>query len=137
MLTQALICHIQSEFFLIFQKENLNCQLEGSFISFGDNLYLMPKSIDIDKIKVQLPGLHLGVCKKGRFEPSHALCLALSKEDFKRTLNVDNTEKYYRGETLPCEESGWTAGLYDGFPIGWGKASCGMLKNHYPKYLRF
>lgn len=123
--------------FLDFQKENLNCKLEGSFVSFGDKLYLMPEGIDIDKIKVQLAGLFLGVCKKGRFEPSHALCLALSKEDFKRTLTVDSTEKYYRGETLPCEENGWTAVLHKGFPIGWGKASCGILKNHFPKYLRF
>ena len=117
---------------------NLQSQkIRDRIAQFGDKLYLMPEGVDIDKIKVQLPGLFLGVCKKGRFEPSHALCLALSKEDFKRTLAVDSTEKYYKGETLPCDENGWTAVLYEGFPIGWGKASCGILKNHFPKYLRF
>ena len=125
------------DLFYGFQKDNLNCKLDGEIINFGDKLYLMPENIDIDKIKVQLAGLFLGVCKKGRFEPSHALCLALCKEDFKRTISVDSTEKFYKGETIPCQESGWTAVLYDGFPIGWGKASCGMLKNHFPKYLRF
>ncbi|MBE7016059.1 MAG: NOL1/NOP2/sun family putative RNA methylase [Ruminococcaceae bacterium] len=123
--------------YLNFQKDNLNCNLEGEIIDFGENLYLMPKGIDIDKIKVLLPGLHLGVCKKGRFEPSHALCLALEANDFKRTFSIDSTEKYYRGETIACNENGWTAVLYDGFPIGWGKATGGVLKNHYPKYLRF
>jgi len=129
-------CELKNSF-LEFQRAYLNCELKGNFINFGDNLYLMPEEIDIDKIKVQLPGLFLGVCKKGRFEPSHALCLALSTDDFKYTLSVDNTEKYFKGETLPCNEKGWTAVLYDGFPIGWGKASSGVLKNHFPKYLRF
>lgn len=123
--------------FLAFQKENLNCNLKGEIVSFGDNLYLMPEDIDIDKIKVVLPGLHLGVCKKGRFEPSHALCLALAGSDFKRTYTVEDTSKYYRGETLCCDENGWTAVLYDGYPIGWGKSTGGVLKNHFPKYLRF
>ena len=123
--------------FISFQKDNLNSNIEGEIISFGDNLYLMPESFDIDKIKVVLPGLHLGVCKKGRFEPSHALCLALNREDFKRTYTVDDAGKYYKGETLGYDGNGWTAVLYDGYPIGWGKATGGVLKNHFPKYLRF
>lgn len=125
------------EDFLKFAKDNLNCDFFGNYINFGDKLYLLPESIDIDKIKVQSAGLFLGTLKKGRFEPSHALCLSLSKNDFKRIYELEDAEKYFGGETFPCDENGWTGVIYNGFPIGWGKASCGILKNHFPKYLRF
>lgn len=123
--------------FRSFEKEFLNTHLEGAFTEFGDKLYLMPYNLDIDKIKTELPGLFLGVCKKGRFEPSHALCLALEKEDFKNILETDQPEKFFRGETLCGKEKGWTGVMYNGFPIGWGKCSDGIVKNHFPKYLRF
>lgn len=120
-----------------FEKENLNTALRGEIIGFGDKLFLMPYNLDIDKVKTELAGLFLGVCKKGRFEPSHALCLALLKEDFKRVQETDTPQRFFRGETLKSSQKGWTAVLYNGFPIGWGKASDGVLKNHFPKYLRF
>lgn len=120
-----------------FEKDFLNTCMTGEFVDFGDKLYLMPHKLDMDKIKTERAGLFLGTCKKGRFEPSHALCLALRAEDFKNTMDTDMPEKFYHGETLACDKKGWTAVLYDGFPIGWGKASEGVLKNHFPKYLRF
>ncbi len=123
--------------FKTFERENLNTALSGNMVSFGDKLFMMPYELDIDKIKTTLAGLYLGVCKKGRFEPSHALCLALNAEDFKSSIEIDNSEKFFAGETIACDKKGWTAVLYNGFPIGWGKASGGMLKNHFPKYLRF
>ncbi len=125
------------ELYRAFEKENLNTQLLGSFVNFGDNVYLMPYSLDIDKVKTETAGLFLGVCKKGRFEPSHALCLALERENFKRYIETDEPEKFFRGETLNGEVSGWTAVLYGGYPLGWGKGSNNIIKNHFPKYLRF
>lgn len=131
-------CKAEKEYlFREFEKEFLNTHLEGTFTEFGDKLYLMPYSLDIDKIKTELPGLFLGICKKGRFEPSHALCLALEKGDFKNVIETDQPEKFFRGETLSGEEKGWTGVMYNGFPIGWGKCSDGILKNHFPKHLRF
>ncbi len=123
--------------FYEFQREFLNTELKGEIIGFGDNLYLLPEPIDIDKIKVELPGLFLGVCKKNRFEPSHALCLALNAKDFKNTLSTDEPERYFHGEIMECDKKGWTVVLYNGYTIGWGKASDGVLKNHFPKHLRF
>lgn len=120
-----------------FEKTSLNTHLEGNFTAFGDKLYLMPYNLDIDKIKTVLPGLFLGICKKGRFEPSHALCTALCREDFISTEEIINCEAFFRGETIPSPKKGWTAVLYNGYPIGWGKGSDGVLKNHFPKYLRF
>ncbi|MCC8161253.1 MAG: RsmF rRNA methyltransferase first C-terminal domain-containing protein [Oscillospiraceae bacterium] len=123
-----------------FEKEFLNISLNGEFCLFGENLYLKPKNIDIDKIKTVRAGLRLGICRKNRFEPSHALCLALKKEDFKNSADFscgsDELKKYLMGNTLECKEKGWCAVTVDGFPIGWGKASGGILKNHFPKYLR-
>lgn len=120
-----------------FENTNLNTKLQGIFTAFGDKIYLLPYNLDIDKIKVIAPGLFLGTLKKGRFEPSHALCLALSKEDFKSKIEVSDCSKFFSGETIPTEKKGWTAVLYNGYPVGWGKASDGILKNHFPKYLRF
>ena len=120
-----------------FEKTVLNTNLSGHMTAFGDKLYLMPYNLDIDKIKVILPGLFLGTCKKGRFEPSHALCIALSKDDFKSTLEISDCQAFFKGETIPSTQKGWTAVMYNGYPVGWGKGSDGVLKNHFPKYLRF
>ena len=44
--------------------------------------------------------------------------------------------RYLSGQTLPCEASGWTLVTVGGLSLGWGKASGGVMKNHYPKGLR-
>ena len=123
-----------------FESESLNIRLDGNFYLFGSKLYLLPVNLDIDKIKVLRPGLFLGECKKDRFEPSHGLALALEAKDFKRTLDLkadsDALSQYLHGNVLAFDEKGYTAVLVDGFPIGWGKASGGVLKNHFPKKLR-
>lgn len=119
-----------------FEQDALNVRLEGTPCLFGGRLYLA--YIDADRLRVPRPGLFLGECKKNRFEPSHALAHALRAADFKRTLEAEGgaAENYMRGETLPCSENGWTAVLCGGLPLGWGKASGGVLKNHFPKKLR-
>lgn len=123
-----------------FEKEFLNVTLNGEFCLFGEQLYLKPKNIDIDKIKTVRAGIPLGVCRKGRFEPSWALCLALTKNDIKNTLDFradsEKLKSYMMGQTLECSKKGWCAVTVDGYPLGWGKASGGVLKNHFPKYLR-
>lgn len=123
-----------------FENDVLNICLNGDFILFGDNLYLKPEGIDIEKIRVIRCGLHLGICRKNRFEPSHALALALKKEDFKSYISFDYNDSqlknYLMGDIINCDKNGWTAVLVNGFPIGWGKASGGVLKNHFPKFMR-
>ena len=123
-----------------FEERFLNVRLDGVFCMFGENLYLLPHGIDIDKIKVVRAGLHLGIVRKNRFEPSHALCLALKKTDFKYSADYSSQsaelKKYLMGETLSSNENGWCAVTVNGYPIGWGKASGGVLKNHFPKYMR-
>ena len=123
-----------------FEKETFSKKREGTFSLFGENLYLVPQGISLDRLRVVRAGLHLGVCRKNRFEPSHALSLATPADWFLRTVSLPcesvELQKFLRGETISCDQKGWTAVLADGFPVGWGKASDGILKNHIPKGLR-
>lgn len=111
---------------------------------FGEELYLMPQeeSLQLDGLRVLRAGLHLGTMKKDRFEPSHALAMALHREEVQRTLELPSgggqAAAFLRGESLACDPAlkGWVLVTTDGVSLGWGKASGGMLKNHYPKGLR-
>lgn len=125
-------------YFSEFQDSALNTKLSGNIIEFGENLYLIPDGINIDKVKVLRAGLFLGVLKKNRFEPSFALLSALKKSDFKNVIDCDydTIHRYLMGDVLESDLKGWCALLYNGFPVGWGKASSGIVKNHYPKHLR-
>ena len=127
---------------LAFREENLCAGREGVYLAFGDQLYLAPCHMPaIRGLKVLRPGLHLGTKKKNRFEPSHALALFLQKEEALRTVNLSAEDSrlgaYLGGQAIASEgEKGWHLVLADGYGIGWGKRSGGMLKNHYPKGLR-
>ncbi len=125
--------------------------LKGIVISFGDQLYLVPEDMpSVKGLKVIRPGLHLGTVKKDRFEPSHALALAITPEDAKLSTEFasDSGEirQFLNGQSLRPEKDsikalsdiskGWCLVTTDGYSIGWGKLAGGILKNHYPKGLR-
>ena len=156
--------------YIAFCQENLrisepDLRGEGCYIRFGENLYLAPADMPSMKgLRVLRAGLHMGAAKKNRFEPSHALALALSCAEAARAWNlssgaeplshieptsgrnvtwgesVDSGETvaaYLRGQTFPAEgEKGWYLVCVDGFSLGWGKLAGGIMKNHYPKGLR-
>lgn len=122
-----------------FLQENLRVTLSGRREQFGDQLYLVPQELpELAGSRVLRAGLHLGTNKKNRFEPSHALALALTPADVRQTCETDQPLQYLRGMTLECAQTqnGWTLVTYQGQPLGWGKASRGVIKNHYPKGLR-
>ncbi|MGG1933290.1 RsmB/NOP family class I SAM-dependent RNA methyltransferase [Paenibacillus macerans] len=125
----------------------------GTPLLFGEALYLLPASSSLPLspdhlagLKVPRAGLHLGDVRKGRFQPAHALAMALGAPEAARvwTLGEDSPSAaaYLRGETLevPADLRGWhlvtIACGGASFPLGWGKASGGQLKNHLPKGLR-
>ena len=116
------------------------CATGEGFLAFGDNLYRMPERMPgVKGLKVLRPGLHLGTLKKNRFEPAHALALALHPEDVKHVwnLSVEEAAAYLKGQTFPAEgEKGWYLICVDGISLGWGKLAGGIMKNHYPKGLR-
>ena len=108
----------------------------------GDNLYLAPADMpSLKGLKALRQGLHLGEVKKNRFEPSHALALALRPACAAHVWNLDSggseVSAYLSGQTFPAEgEKGWYLICVDGFGIGWGKLAAGSMKNHYPRGLR-
>lgn len=132
----------ECEDFYTFCKDTLKQVPQGTKIKFGDQIYLIPEEMpSLKGLKVLRPGLHLGTLKKNRFEPSHALALALSAEDVKRFVSypADSYEikAYLGGQTLNYDGGkGWYLVNADSYSIGWAKLAGGVLKNHYPKGLR-
>ena len=84
-------------------------------------------------------GLLLGRARPGRFEPAHALAMAAGPGLARRGRRLDGDEAaaWLRGESLAHDgPGGWTLVTWEGWPLGWGRAAGGALKNHYPKGLR-
>ena len=115
---------------------------ECRYLKFGEQLYRIPEGMpSVKGLKVLRPGLHLGTLKKNRFEPSHALALALRPDQVKHVCSLESdspqVKAYLNGQTLNMDgEKGWYLVTVDGYSIGWGKLAGGILKNHYPKGLR-
>ena len=112
-------------------------------LEFGDSLYLAPEYMpDIKGLKVYRAGIKLGTFKKNRFEPDHALSHVLRPGDVLSYVNLsaDSNEirQYLSGMTINCDRDmkGWCLVCVDSFPLGWGKAAGGVVKNHYPRGLR-
>ncbi len=129
-----------------FLKDTLTKETAGLIASaknrfrlFGDNLFIMPEETpSLAGLKVARCGLHIGTFKKDRFEPAHALALFLGEEDvlLSKRVNEDEAESFVKGMTLNGEGKGWCLISVCGYSLGWGKASGGVIKNHYPKGLR-
>ena len=112
---------------------------EGKAVLFGQSLYWVPEELpDLRRLKVLRPGLELGVCKKDRFEPAHALALWLDTCANVQELSADSPElaAYMHGDVVPSQKKGWCLVTAGGYSIGWGKGDGKVLKNHYPKGLR-
>ncbi len=88
-------------------------------------------------VRVLRVGLHLGASQSGRFVPDHALALGGAPQNT-LPLSESDAARFLRGEELPVSDAlqGWYAPAFCGFALGFGKASGGALKNHYPKGLR-
>lgn len=112
----------------------------GRVERFKEQLYLVPdEMIPLQGIKTLRPGLNLATEKKNRLEPAHSLALALNAAETDKVLELSHEEavRYLRGESLQVgSQKGWTLLTYCGYPLGFGKAAGGQMKNHYPKGLR-
>lgn len=121
-------------------------------IRFGDSIYLAPTSIpDTTGIKVMRWGLKIGEFKKNRFEPDHALAMAIAPDDVKNYCTYDRKSSeiagYLNGMTITvngendpsqvfANPKGWCLVCVNGVSLGWGKIAGNVIKNHYPKGLR-
>ena len=116
----------------------------------GAHLYALPtKSLDLERVKTVRAGLWLGTLERDRFEPSHSLALTLRSTDEKgwegmeaRRLDFaphdDRLRRYLQGHPLDEPgEPGWVLMTVSGYPLGWGRRAQGVVKNFYPKGLRW
>lgn len=110
------------------------------FIVRGDVLCALPGRLpDFTGLRALRCGLHLCRLGKGYIEPDHALAMALRPEEAALAVPFDDEADALRlltGETSVCNGKGWALITHRGMPLGWGKASGGVLKNHIPKGLR-
>ncbi len=125
-----------------FAQQTLRTDVSAERLHFtNDQIYsLPPDHLAFEGVRVVRPGLWLGTIKPGRFEPSHALALALNAADAQTTVNLSlaEAERYLHGETITrAGASSWVLVLVDGWPLGWGRRTGDVVKNHYPKGLRW
>lgn len=114
-------------------RERLSVRPEG--------VYLLPNGMEQPpSLRYLRTGLLLGELKKGRFEPSQALAMALKKEQYPVTVDFpmedERTVRYLKGETVALAEGegpvkGWCLVCAGGYPLGWAKGAGPVLKNKY------
>lgn len=111
-------------------------------LCFGGEMRFCPDFPDLSRAKgvsVLRSGLHLGTVKGKVFIPDHAWAMSILPPDVPRvSLTEEQARLYQNGQVIPVEEAvkGWVLAEYAGVPLGWGKVSDGVMKNHYPKGLR-
>ena len=116
----------------------------------GAHVYALPTTpLDLERVKAVRVGLWLGTLERDRFEPSHSLALALRPPELEgwegleaRSLDFapddERLRRYLQGHPLDEPgEPGWTLVAVSGYPIGWGRRAQGVVKNFYPKGLRW
>ena len=133
----------QSQLWQDFYKENLQTSFDGFLQVFGDQLYLLPHGLpDLSTLRIARNGLHLGTFKKKRFEPSFALGLTLTSNEVVRRVEISEADfiQYAAGNTVsvPLDlPNGWYQVAIKGNGLGFAKVVSGVLKNNFPKGLRF
>lgn len=110
----------------------------GTLVWKKECLFLVPENMpNLGGLRVERGGLFLGEAKKGRFEPAHTWAMTLKKENVLQAVEAEEPTAYLRGESFADNgHSGWVLVLFQGKPLGWGKAGGNTVKNHYPKGLR-
>ena len=122
---------------------------------FGEMLYACPAGLSLDGLKTVKPGLCLGMVRKGRFEPEHALCMAMKAGEYRYSMELQPDRgaalAFFRGESLHAGDGrindaggekdpdpDWIMLTYAGAPAGFGKLDrgSGIIKNRYPTGLR-
>ncbi len=125
-----------------FFSEALTKPPAGELRRVGENLVLLSHGFPVPPKSVFSAGVLVGSFERGLLKPSHQFFSAYGRL-FKRQENIKRGDRrisaYLRGEEIDAAEisgSGFCAVLYEGVPLGGGKASGGRIKNHYPKGLR-
>jgi len=131
-------------YFKAFSDSSLNWKWSPRRLALmGSYLYQIPEGMpDLHGLRVIHWGWWLGIMKVKRFEPSHALAMALTPPDFKQSVMLsaadEQTMTYIHGEILHSRgPDGWILVSVDGYPLGWGKRVKNRIKSQSPKWLRW
>lgn len=131
----------KNDIFNEFFENNFKEKMPDNIIKIGDRIYISPKTPNMSGVNVIRSGIFAGHIEKNRFIPSHAL-FATNKFEPLRIIDLQPEDmlikKFLHGEEIDCDENfkGYVSVRVCGIPLGFGKASNGRLKNHYPKGLR-
>jgi len=132
----------EARIFRAFWEEQLSCSIWTEPVMCGEVVYL--PSIQ-PNLPIVCSGVPAGSIKGSRFETEHGLYLSLLASEIRNTRCFDPDDpiiaRYLAGEEIPWDgEKGYGAVCIGTngytFPLGFGKASGGVLKNKYPKGLR-
>lgn len=126
----------------LLYEECFSGPFTGRLMRFGETIRLLPEGLpSLAGLNVLGAGVAAAERRKGRVEPCHPLYAASSAADCRSCLDLGRGDPrltaFLRGETVDAPgHAGWTAVAADGIPLGFGKATGGILKNRYPKGLR-
>ena len=105
----------------------------------GETLVCLRNVPDIRGLKVLRYGLHLGTLQGRVFQPDHAWAVSITPPPLPH-VELTETEAihYQAGETIAVSADlrGCVLPCFYGLPLGFGKVTNGVMKNHYPKGLR-
>ncbi len=110
-------------------------------LQFGDSFYAVQDGMpDVSGVRVMRVGVKLGTLVSKTLKPDHHFFMSAHPDCLKSFVEVSEADAFdfYKGQTLSVDPSlrGYTAVMFDGVCIGFGKAVGGTLKNHLPKGLR-
>lgn len=127
--------------FAEFYKENFHGTVPENTTVVNDRVYVTPMNVRLNGVQTVRSGIFAGTVRNNRFIPEHALfnnTQLVAKSILDLELNDERVLRFLHGEEIPCDGAlkGYTQVKVMGVPLGFGKASNGTLKNHYPKGLR-
>lgn len=130
----------ETDFLTFWTDMNITLEKDRLMVK-QEQIYYLPVNFNPQwKLRYLRTGLLLGEVKKGRFEPSQALAMALKKDDFASSISFTSEDervvRYLKGETISLEteeivKKGWCLVCVDNFPLGWAKCTGTTLKNKY------
>ena len=131
-----------SKEFVGFCEENLTSfMLDRVVVQHKKSLFLQPVDLDLSGLRVIRSGWHIGEIAKGRFTPSHALAMGITKAQARYAIDLPEPDalRYLKGESLDAPDNlivqsnkPWVLICFRGFPLGWVRLVQGRLKNQLP-----
>jgi NOL1/NOP2/sun family putative RNA methylase len=125
----------------IYQGNLLESIKERGVDVRDERVYFLPEGLNsIKGLRFLRTGLYLGILKKGRFEPSQALAMSLSPNEYSNCIRLEREDnrvlKYLKGETIDIDDfkintQGWYLVCIEKYPLGWAKIVQGGFRNKY------